>query len=466
MGEFLNKGKKVLNSELFKEVTFNADDRRKVYILLEEKKRSRNFFRKGKRILIPVCFTVLLLLTTNLFSSNPVLALSKIPFFETIFQFLGDSGLNGTSSEENQSVQQQQTENGINMEIQEAVYDGKRLSISYAIKSEKPIKNFTSSMVNAYIPLTGLQKEYVISNDHFEQVSDYEVFGYSTFTYATSEMPEEINVDFLYRGTTDFLSPKQKQFKFIFDIPIKKTSKMDTIAINKKQIFGEEELILNKISVSPISTALNIEYKVPYRNNQEVEAPSIRLLDQDGRLIKNVTNGSEWTIKEIKQENKWYTLREANLLFEPLDKEIKELKIQLFKNKNIEDSVHTRIKSIGLNEAENQILGLGERGTMKISDIEQEGKSAIIRYEYNSKFAFYQNFSPLVLKDANGNWYHGIEKDRKYLGNDTYIVEEMFLDLPKDKLAVRYLQEKAPELIEELEIVVSSDQIYNGDKTE
>lgn len=466
MGEFLNKGKKVLNSELFKEVNFNPDDRSKVHILIDEKKRSRNFFSKSKRVLIPVCFAVLLLITTNLFSSNPVLALSKLPFFESIFQFIGDSGLKGTASEENQLVQQQQTVNGISMEIQEAAYDGNRISISYAIKSEKPINNFTSRMVNAYIPFKGFQKDKVISNDHFEQVSDYEVIGYSTFTYAASEMPEEINVDFLYRGTTDFLSPGQKQFKFLFEIPIKKTSKMDTIAINKKQIFGEEELILNKISVSPISTALNIEYKVPYRNNQEVEAPSIRLLDQDGRLIKNVTNGSEWTIKEIKQENKWYTLREANLLFEPLDNKIKELKIQLFKNKDIEDSVHTRINFIGLNESENQVLGLGERGTMKITDIQQERNSTIIRYEYTSKFAFYHNFSPLVLEDANGNRYHGIEKDRKYLGNETYIVEELFLDLPQKKLAVRYLQEKAPNLIEELEIKVLSEEINSRDKTE
>ncbi|MDA6082695.1 DUF4179 domain-containing protein, partial [Escherichia coli] len=101
-----------------------------------------------------------------------VLALSKLPFFESIFQFIGDSGLKGTASEENQLVQQRQTVNGISMEIQEAAYDGNRISISYAIKSEKPIKNFTSRMVNAYIPFKGFQKDKVISNDHFEQVSD------------------------------------------------------------------------------------------------------------------------------------------------------------------------------------------------------------------------------------------------------------------------------------------------------
>ncbi|MDA6151463.1 hypothetical protein OSK18_28685, partial [Escherichia coli] len=62
--------------------------------------------------------------------------------------------------------------------------------------------------------------------------------------------------------------------------------------------------------------------------------------------------------------------------------------------------------------------------------------------------------------------YHGIEKDRKYLGNETYIVEELFLDLPQKKFSVRYLQEKAPYLIEELEIKVLSEEINSRDKTE
>lgn len=146
------------------------------------------------------------------------------------------------------------------------------------------------------------------------------------------------------------------------------------------------------------------------------------------------------------------------MLFEPLDEEVEDLKIQLFKHKSNKDLV-IQEQLVGLSEAKDQLLSLGERGTAKIIDSKQEENSAVIKYEYKSSFAFYENFSPLLLKSTDGFLHHGIELNREYLGNETYIVEEMFLDLPKDKLAVRYLQEKAPELIEGLEIKVSTDEL-------
>ena len=464
MGRDLNKDKRVLNSELFQEVSFSVDDRHQVHQILKKKKAHHRIFTNWRKALAPVIIAITLLFAANYFSLNPVLALSKLPFFESIFQFLGDSGLKGATTEEKQAIQQQKKENGINMEIQEAVYDGKRLSISYAIKSDKPIKNYASRMVDAYIPINGIQKAVIFSSDQFKQISDYEVIGYSTFTNTAAEIRDEMKVDLLYKGTTDFFSAKEKEFKFLFEIPIKKTSKIDTVAINKKQTYGEEELKLQKISVSPISTVFNLQYKIPYKNNQETESLSIRLLDQDNRVIKEVAKGFGWAGTQIKQENRWYSLQEANLLFEPLDEQIKELKIQLFKNKNIVNSTTMQEKFISLNEGKNQILDLGERGTMKITTIEQEAGSAVIRYEYKSKFAFYNNLSPLVLERADGTSFRGIEKERKYLGNETYMVEELFLDLPDEELAVRYVQEKAPNLIEELEIKVSADEIRNGSK--
>ncbi|WP_249365680.1 DUF4179 domain-containing protein [Cytobacillus citreus] len=466
MGGYMNRDKKLRNSELFEEVSFNADDRHQVHTVLKERKVRRNVFGKGKRALVPVIIGIMILCAGIYLPSNPVLALSKLPFFESIFQFFGDSGLKDATKENKQNVQHQKSEDGMSMEIQEAVYDGKRLSISYVIKSEKPIKNYTSRMVNFYIPFDGFQKGGYISNDQFKQVSDHEVIGYSTFT-SESEMPNDIMVDFVYKGTTDYTSDKQKEFKFLFEVPIKKTTKIDTVVFNKKKSFGEEELKLKQISLSPISTVINLQYKAPYQNNPDDVAMSIRLLDQDNRIIKEVPNRIGWFGTQIKENNRWYTLKETNILFEPLDKEIEEIKIQLFKNENQLDILtDTKVKLIALPEAKNQLLNLGERGTMKITDIKQEEDSAVIRYEYNSSFAFYYNLSPLVLKSADGNWHHGIEMERKYLGNETYMVEELFLDLPKDKLEVRYLQEKAPELIEELEIKVSSDEIKNGIKVQ
>ncbi|MFC0418904.1 DUF4179 domain-containing protein [Cytobacillus solani] len=458
MGGYLNHDKKIQSSELFEEVEFNREDQLQVYAKLKEKRDRRSVIGKKKKVLLPAVIVLMMVGAAIYMPTNPVLALVKLPFFESIFQFLGDGGLKGAATKDKQNIQQQQSENGISMEIQEAVYDGMRLSISYSIKSEEPIKNFSSYDINLHFPNVGRLIGGRTSSNQFTQVSEHEVIGYSMFTYAVSDMPDEFKADFLYKGTIN--NRQEQNFKFIFKIPIKKTPEIKKVAFTKKASYEGEELTLKQITLSPISTAIKLQHKEPYQNKLEDDWLTIRLLDQEDRVIKEVSNSSSggWGGTQIKQDNRWYSLREATLLFEPLDKEVEELKIQLFKNKSNEDLV-IQERLVELPEAKNQLLNLGERGTMKITDIKQEDNSAVIKYEYKSSFAFYQNFSPLVLKSAEGNWHHGVEMKREYLGNNTYIVEELFLDLPKDKLFVRYLQEKAPEVIEELEIKVSADEM-------
>ncbi|TCJ01009.1 DUF4179 domain-containing protein [Cytobacillus praedii] len=458
MGGYLNDDKKVQSSRLFEEVAFNQEDQLQVYAKLKERRDCRSVIGKKKRVLMPAVILLMMVSAVIYMSSNPVLALAKLPFFESIFQFLGDGGLKGAATEDKQDIQQQQREGGITMEIKEAVYDGMRLSISYSIKSEDPIKNFSSHDINLHFPNVGRLIGGRNSSNQFTQVSEHEVIGYSMFTYAVSKMPDEFKADFLYKGTIN--NRQEQNFKFIFKVPIKMTPEIKKVAFTKKASYEGEELTLKQITLSPISTAFKLQHKEPYQNKLEDDWLTIRLLDQEDRVIKEVSDSSSggWGGTQIKQDNRWYSLREATLLFEPLDEEVKDLKIQLFKNKSNEDLV-IQERLVELSEAKNQLFNLGERGTMKITDIKQEDHSAVIKYEYKSSFAFYQNFSPVMLKSAEGNWHHGIEMKREYLGNNTYIVEELFLDLPKDKLSVRYLQEKAPELIEELEIKVSADEM-------
>lgn len=458
MGRFLNNEKKVRRSELFEEVTFNQEDRLQVYAKLREKRDHRNVIGKRKKVLLPAVIVLMMLGTAIYMPSNPVMALAKLPFFESIFQFLGDGGLKGAAIEDKQDIQQQQSDNGISMEIKEAVYDGMRLSISYSIKSEDPIKNFSAQGINLHFPNVGRLIGGRTSSNQFTQVSENEVIGYSMFTYAVSDMPDKFKADFLYKGTMN--NGQEQNFKFIFNVPIKKISEIKKVAFTKKASYQGEELLLKQVILSPISTAIKLQHKEPYQNELEDEWLTIRLLDQEDRVIKEVSNSSSggWGGTQIKQDKRWYSLKEATLLFEPLDEEVEDLKIQLFKHKSNKDLV-IQEQLVRLSEAQNQLLSLGERGTAKIIDSKQEENSAVIKYEYKSSFAFYENFSPLLLKSTDGFLHHGIELNREYLGNETYIVEEMFLDLPKDKLAVRYLQEKAPELIEGLEIKVSTDEL-------
>lgn len=459
MGGYLNDDKKVQSSRLFEKVAFNQEDQLQVYAKLKERRDRRSVIGKKKKVLLPAVIVLMMVGAVIYMPSNSVLALAKLPFFESIFQFLGDGGLKGAATEDKQDIQQQQqSEGGITMEIKEAVYDGMRLSISYSIKSEEPIKNFSSHDINLHFPNVGRLIGGRNSSNQFTQVSEHEVIGYSMFTYAVSKMPDEFNADFLYKGTIN--NRKEQNFKFIFKVPIKKTPEIKKVAFTKKANYEGEQLTLKQITLSPISTAIKLQHKKPYQNKLKDEGVTIRLLDQKNRVIKEVSNSSSgWAGTQVKQDNRWYSLKEATLLFEPLDKEIEELKIQLFKNKRNEYPVNIQEKLVELFEAKKQMLNLGERGTVKIIDIKQEENLAMIKYEYKSSFAFFESSSPIVLKSTDNFLHYGTELNREYLGNETYIVEEMFLDLPNDKLAVRYLQEKAPELIEELEIKVSIDEM-------
>lgn len=458
MGGYLNDDKKVQSSRLFEEVEFNQEDQLQVYAKLKEKRDRRNVFWKKRKVLLPAVLVLIMLGTAIYMPSNPVMALAKLPFFESIFQFLGDGGLKGAATEDKQDIQQQQSEDGITMEIKEAVFDGMRLSISYSIKSEDPIKNFSSHDINLHFPNVGRLIGGRNSSNQFTQVSEHEVIGYSMFTYAVSDMPDEFKADFLYKGTIN--NRLDQNFKFKFKVPIKKTPDIKKVSLTKKASYEGEDLTLKQITLSPISTAIKLQHKKPYQNKLEDEWLTIRLLDQKNRVIKEVSNSSSgWAGTQVKQDNRWYSLKETTLLFEPLDKEIEELKIQLFKNKRNEYPDNIQENLVELFEAKNQILNLGEKGTVKIIDIKQEENSAVIKYEYKSSFAFFESISPIVLTSTDNFLHYGIELNREYLGNETYIVKELFLDLPNDKLAVRYLQEKAPELIEELEIKVSIDEM-------
>ncbi|WP_235822729.1 DUF4179 domain-containing protein [Cytobacillus massiliigabonensis] len=458
MGGYMNGDKKLQSSELFEEIAFNREDQLQVYARLKGKSDRRSVIGKKKKVFIPAVIVLMIVGAAIYMPSNPVLALAKLPFFESIFQFLGDGGLKGAATEDKQDIQQQQSEDGISMEIQEAVYDGIRLSISYRIKSEEPIKEFNRRKINAHIPFNGFQMDKVISNDQFKQVSDHEVIGYSTFTYTASEMPDDIKVDFLYRGAIDYHSTKKKGFRFLFDIPIKKTSEIDTIVLNKKQSHNGEELTLKEINVSPISTTVKLQYKVPYKNDIYVYSPSIQLLDQNGKMFKELPlTGNNWVPKQIKQGDQWYTVYDASLLYEQLDEDTKEITMRLVKNKDL--SKYMKQKFISLAQAKNQYLDFGDMGTIKITNIDQKEDSTVIEYEYKSSFAFHYNLSPLFLKDVESKGYSGIEVERKYLGNETYLVEELFIGLPKEELFVSYVKGKAPELVEELEINVSTDDM-------
>ncbi|MGM0790149.1 MAG: DUF4179 domain-containing protein [Bacillota bacterium] len=447
-------GQDIKSKDLFSEVEFTAEDRQKVQDCI--KNSEKPLFIKW-RIKSIAAAAVLLTLAGSLAlfgSGTKAFAFSNFPFFDSIFSLFGDEGLQKASNDGNVSLLSlEKQEDGIKMSIKEAVYDGRRLSISYVIESEKPINNYSYKQIDAYIPLNHSKEGISRNGVRDEQISENKVAGISTFTYDydKGEMPDKIKVDFLYKATTDKSYKWEKDFSFRFQFPVEKSEDIKTIPMNMVKQWENKVLELKSIKLSPLTTSVNLRYKEPYNNREPYPSHTIRLIDENGKVLRNLNNWTMGMGTQTKENGQWYSVTEYKEFFEQVDKGSSTVTIQVINGTSNRFKEDTPLSSTPLStEAAFQ---MGEMGSIEIEGIERADQTLIIAYKYKSSLAFLNDFQ-FMLTDKNGGFYHGIEKSREYLGGEAYLVEEVFPNTPDEGLFIKYFNEKAPELIEEFQMEV------------
>lgn len=447
-------GQDIKSKDLFSEVEFTAEDRQKVQDCI--KNSEKPLFIKW-RIKSIAAAAVLLTLAGSLAlfgSGTKAFAFSNFPFFDSIFSLFGDEGLQKASNDGNVSLLSlEKQEDGIKMSIKEAVYDGRRLSISYVIESEKPINNYSYKQIDAYIPLNHSEEGISRNGVRDEQISENKVAGISTFTYDydKGEMPDKIKVDFLYKATTDKSYKWEKDFSFRFQFPVEKSEDIKTIPMNMVKQWENKVLELKSIKLSPLTTSVNLRYKEPYNNREPYPSHTIRLIDENGKVLRNLNNWTMGMGTQTKENCQWYSVTEYKEFFEQVDKGSSTVTIQVINGTSNRFKEDTPLSSTPLStEAAFQ---MGEMGSIEIEGIERADQTLIIAYKYKSSLAFLNDFQ-FMLTDKNGGFYHGIEKSREYLGGEAYLVEEVFPNTPDEGLFIKYFNEKAPELIEEFQMEV------------
>lgn len=229
-------GQDIKSKDLFSEVEFTAEDRQKVQDCIKNSEKPLFFKWRIKSIAAAAVLLFTLAGSLALYGSGTkAFAFSNFPFFDSIFSLFGDEGLQKASNDGNVSLLSlEKQEDGIKMSIKEAVYDGRRLSISYVIESEKPINNYSYKQIDAYIPLNHSEEGISRNGVRDEQISENKVAGISTFTYDydKGELPDKIKVDFLYKATTDKSYKWEKDFSFRFQFPVEKSEDIKTIPMN------------------------------------------------------------------------------------------------------------------------------------------------------------------------------------------------------------------------------------------
>lgn len=127
------------------------------------------------------------------------------------------------------------------------------------------------------------------------------------------------------------------------------------------------------------------------------------------------------------------------------------------------DSVTIQPMIANLNQTNNLIeipfrgkgtkLDLGDLGKINIIGVKYTGNVMKLMYELNSRFPFL-NPNHFSLKDRMGKVYYGASTSITFKEKDYYIIEEEFINIPRQGLTIEYMQEEAPQILTDLEIEV------------
>lgn len=429
---------------------FSSADRQMVRerVKFREPAKSTSYKRAiGVLFAILITFSIYIL---NQPSSRVYAAINDMPFFHSIFTFLGDSGLKLADEKKvTTPIEKIQKHDGVTMKIDEAVFDGKRLSISYSIKQREAIEHFNLRKMNIHIPYE--KDSEIKSSNKFTQINKNKMIGVATFTFTNKIKKDQFDAQFLYKATSDHTYKWEKDFSFNFNIPIKKVTKTKTIKINKKKTFDGNEVSLDSISISPLTTSLKLTYKEPYKSNR-LPYYGVLLTNQDGKVIRSISNikGGEWA--QEKEGDTWKTVLGYDEYFEALDENVEFINVQLIKMPENRFEVSSQRK-IPLNRAMPFLIDMGDFAEAEILKLERKKQTLTVQYKLTSKFAFFYD-DLLLIRDSKGKLHYGSEQNIRYLGNDTYLIDAIYINVPDEELKIEYFIESVPEVVKNFEIEI------------
>lgn len=434
---------------VMEDVNFSENDRQKVIFevkkLKEENVSHPNIlvlYKKHVVATITFCLFISMLLTFSKLSPTLANTLSSLPFIDSIFKAYGDGGLQkGKDSELVSNIVATSKSNDVEMTIEEAIYDGERISFSYVVESKEPISeyqidNFNISFKEEARAAIGKSTDA----ENYEKVTANKVAGIGTVNFLQNEeLPKEIEVHPYYAVV---INGKYEIFQFEFKLS--KTENVKTIAPMITRQNNESEFTVKEIKRTPITTVVNMSFKRPVQKNND-KMLMFQLITNEGEVVPYLDGFIEGTKKtDIEVMN---SIQES---FEGLDE------------KNT-DSVTIQPMIANLNQTNNLIeipfrgngtkLDLGDLGKINIIGVKYTGNVMKLMYELNSRFPFL-NPNHFSLKDRMGKVYYGASTSITFKEKDYYIIEEEFINIPRQGLTIEYMQEEAPQILTDLEIEV------------
>lgn len=272
-------------------------------------KRKRNFRRKLIYSVSAAMIAFGLLIGSATVSPAMANIVSKVPIIGSVFIESHDAGLINASEQGFTQIigESKQVGNKV-LTIEEAFYDGVRLTISYFLKTETPIdaRYFSSG------------PSFKIDGQRYE-ANTYRAENEITPTFHTGflevevadELPNEFIVDLVFSG--------HDRSRWTFEIPIQLKTSADFIKVNHHEQVASIDLTVKEISNGAGGLKLNYELTSEYELLQHLGV-NFHIKDSLGNEVLELASGG------LIGSGNWKEFI-GNATFNPIDEDAKEITI-------------------------------------------------------------------------------------------------------------------------------------------
>ncbi|MFE8702932.1 DUF4179 domain-containing protein [Cytobacillus sp. FJAT-54145] len=387
---------------------------------------------KRKPILYSVSAAVVALgLFTGSAFVSPTMAkvASQIPIVGSIFKQYGDEGIRAAIDKELAlEVNQYQKDNGITLGIEEVVYDGTRLVISFSHKAllavshiERPTIKIDGKEINFSMGVTS----------HYENPSTLK--GYMNIS-PTEELPEEFKMDI------SFDSVGLIGGNWTFELPIKMPNEVKTIQpMITKEVDGTL-VTIKSLKMGPAGT----DVKIDMASDDPLFELDFSLLDEDGQsltLLQSSGHGEDGIFTR-------------NNLYAPVQSGSNKVTIIPYYFPKIVEQIPDKVTAPLERKKLPITLEQGEVGKIIIKDIEVNKDKMYVYFEVESDFPYdgHLKHNGIDLETSSGKKLVSTEKPYAQRVKDNLYMQEF--ETSKEDLVVTTFKYPKPVMLESIDIEI------------
>jgi len=236
----------------------------------------KNKWKKPSMIASGIVASLAILLGTGFTNSTMAQVLQSIPFVDSVFKLAGDNTLKTTVEKGlAEKVNKSATDKGMTVTVNEAIYDGTRISVGYVVQSDTILDENMNPSIDFKVDGKRIGNYGVGGSS--ERYDDHMALGVMHIDVSDS-LPSEFDLGVNIKK----LGKSEGEWNIQF--PVKEISSENKVILPiEKKSSGDITVILEKVTFAPTST--EVVYKLKQPSDREMEL-SFALLGSNGEQVE------------------------------------------------------------------------------------------------------------------------------------------------------------------------------------